>query len=106
MQMALFPCYAFWFNQYPHHISIPNELSISIVLEAIYIGVFYDILVYITDITEHEHHLGVVFAILRDKLFANQKKGVIGHSMIQYLGHWISSTRLEADEKKFHAMVN
>lgn len=53
---------------------------------------FYDILVYNLDIIEHERHLGVVFNILRDnELYVNQKKCVIGHSTIQYLGHWISS---------------
>lgn len=78
------PCYAVWFNQCPYHILVPNESSISTVLEAIFIGVFYDILVYITDIKEHKRHPGVVFAILRGKkLFANQKKWVIRHFMIQ-----------------------
>ncbi|KAL0546552.1 hypothetical protein IC582_016463 [Cucumis melo] len=49
---------------------------------------FYDILVYSADITEHEKHLGMVFAVLREnRLFANKKKCVIAHSKIQYLGH-------------------
>ena len=70
--------------------------------------VFIDnILVYSTDITEHEKHLGVVFSILRDnKLFANEKKCVIGHSQIQYLGHWISSKGVEDNGKKVKTMVN
>lgn len=72
------------------------------------IGVFYlHILVYRTDITEHERHLRVMFNILKDnKLFANRKKCVIGHSRIPYLGHWISSKGVEADGEKIKAMVN
>ncbi|KAL0549555.1 hypothetical protein IC582_014040 [Cucumis melo] len=36
---------------------------------------FYDILIYSSDITEHEKHLGMVFAVLRDnQLYANRKK--------------------------------
>ena len=66
-----------------------------------------DILVYSTDIIEHERQLAVVFSILRDnKLFANEKKCVIGHSQIQYLGHWISSKGVEASGEKVKAMVN
>ncbi|KAL0544393.1 hypothetical protein IC582_019508 [Cucumis melo] len=52
---------------------------------------FDDILVYNSDITEHEKHLGMVFAMLRDnRLYANHKKCVFAHSRIQYLGHQIS----------------
>ncbi|KAL0540077.1 hypothetical protein IC582_024306 [Cucumis melo] len=52
---------------------------------------FDDILVYSSDITEHERHLGMVFAILRDnQLYANRKKCVFAHSQIQYLSHIIS----------------
>lgn len=66
-----------------------DEPSFQTVLEAIRIGLFfYDILVYSSDVTEHERHLGVVFNILKDnKLFANENKCVIRHSRIQYLGH-------------------
>ena len=42
-----------------------------------------DILVYSTDLSEHEKHLGMVFAVMRDnQLFANKKKCVIAHSQI------------------------
>lgn len=42
---------------------------------------FNDILVYSSDITEHAKHLGVVFNVMKDnRLFANKKKCVIGHS--------------------------
>ncbi|TYJ98046.1 peroxidase 64 [Cucumis melo var. makuwa] len=52
---------------------------------------FDDILIYSKNITEHEKHLGVVFNVMKDnQLFANEKKCVIGHSRINYLGHWIS----------------
>ena len=38
------------------------------------ISFFYDILVYSTDLTEREKHLGMVFAMTRDnQLFANRK---------------------------------
>ncbi|KAA0051200.1 disease resistance protein [Cucumis melo var. makuwa] len=68
---------------------------------------FDDILVYSSDISEHEKHLGIVFAVLRDnQLYANQKKCVFAHSRIQYLGHQISKTGVEADEDKIRSMVN
>ena len=68
---------------------------------------FYDILVYSTDLLEHEKHLGMVFAVMRDnQLFANKKKCVIAHSQIQYLGHMISSKGVEADEEKIKDMTN
>ena len=68
---------------------------------------FDDILVYSTDIVEHEKHLGMVFAVLRDnQLFANKKKCVIAHSQIQYLGHQISKKGVEADSDKIHSVVN
>ena len=67
---------------------------------------FDDILVYSKDIAEHEKHLGMVFAVLRDNhLFANKKKCVIAHSKIQYLGHITSSKGVQADEEKIKDMV-
>ncbi|TYK14439.1 uncharacterized protein E5676_scaffold186G00980 [Cucumis melo var. makuwa] len=67
----------------------------------------YDILVYSNDISEHEKHLGMVFALLRDnQLYANQKKCVFAHSKIQYLGHHISKKGVEADEEKIKSMVS
>ena len=68
---------------------------------------FNDILVYSTDLTEHEKHLGMVFAIMRDnQFFANKRKCVIAHSQIQYLGHFIFSKGVEANEEKIKDMVN
>ncbi|KAL0560711.1 hypothetical protein IC582_001124 [Cucumis melo] len=68
---------------------------------------FDDILVYSSDISEHEKHLGMVFAVLRDnQLYANHKKCVFAHSRIQYLGHQISKAGVEADEYKIRSMVN
>ena len=68
---------------------------------------FNDIVVYSTDIVEHEKHLGMVFAVLRDnQLFANKKKCVIAHSQIQYLGHQISKKGVEANSDKIQSMVN
>ena len=56
---------------------------------------------------EHEKHLGMVFAVLRDnQLFANKKKCVIAHSQIQYLGHQISKKGVEADREKIQSMVS
>ncbi|KAA0067146.1 ty3-gypsy retrotransposon protein [Cucumis melo var. makuwa] len=67
---------------------------------------FDDILVYSNDISEHEKHLGMVFAVLRDnQLYANKKKCVFAHSKIQYLGHQISKHGVEADEEKIKSMV-
>ena len=66
---------------------------------------FYDILVYNSAIIKHEKHLREVFNILSDnELYAKQKKFVIGHSRIQYLGHGISSQGVEADGEKILAM--
>ena len=68
---------------------------------------FDDILVYSNDISEHEKHLGMVFAVLRDnQLYANKKKCVFAHSKIQYLGHQISKHGVEADEEKIKSMVS
>ena len=55
---------------------------------------------------EHAKHLGMVFNVLKDnQLFAN-KKCVITHSQIQYLGHMISKRGVEADEDKIKSMIN
>ncbi|TYK21513.1 Transposon Ty3-G Gag-Pol polyprotein [Cucumis melo var. makuwa] len=65
---------------------------------------FDDILVYSSDITEHEKHLGMVFATLRDnQLYANRKKCVFAHSQIHYLSHIISKQGVEADQDKKNA---
>ena len=49
----------------------------------------------------------MVFNVMKDnQLFANEKKCVIGHSRVNYLGHWISEKGVEADEVKVKAMVN
>ncbi|TYK15071.1 Ty3/gypsy retrotransposon protein [Cucumis melo var. makuwa] len=67
---------------------------------------FDDILVYSSDITEHEKHLGMVFATLRDnQLYANRKKCVFAHSQIHYLGHVISKHGVEADQDKVKSML-
>ena len=48
----------------------------------------------------------MVFVVMRDNhLFVNKKKCVIAHSKIQYLGHLISSKRVQADEEKIKDMV-
>ncbi|KAA0043868.1 Retrotransposable element Tf2 [Cucumis melo var. makuwa] len=55
---------------------------------------------------QHEKHLGMVFAVLRDnQLYANRKKCVFAHSQIQYLGHIISKKGVEADQDKVHSML-
>ncbi|KAA0033719.1 Transposon Tf2-6 polyprotein [Cucumis melo var. makuwa] len=41
-----------------------------------------------------------------NRLFANEKKCVIGHSRVNYLGHWISKKGVEADGEKVKTMVN
>lgn len=71
------------------------------------IGFFYDILVYSADLTKHEKHLGMVFAVMRDiQLFANKKKYVTAHSQIQYLGHLRSNKGVEVDEEMIRDIVN
>ncbi|KAL0554692.1 hypothetical protein IC582_008619 [Cucumis melo] len=68
---------------------------------------FDDILVYSNDICEHEKHLGMVFAVLRDnQLYANKKKCVFAHSRIQYLRHQISKDGVKADEDKIRSMIS
>ncbi|TYK23012.1 Transposon Tf2-6 polyprotein [Cucumis melo var. makuwa] len=68
---------------------------------------FDDVLIYSKDIMEHEKHLGEVFNVMKDnRLFANEKKCVIGHSRVNYLGHWISKKGVEVDGEKVKTMVN
>lgn len=67
----------------------------------------YDILMYNPDIAERKRHLKVVLAILTDhQLYVNQKKCIVRHHRIQYLGCWISSLGVEADGEKIQVMVD
>ncbi|KAL4030371.1 hypothetical protein IC575_008607 [Cucumis melo] len=67
---------------------------------------FDDILVYSKDVESHLEHLTIVFTLLREySLFANWKKCHFGRERIEYLGHWVSSNRVEADREKIRAML-
>ena len=59
---------------------------------------FDDILVYSRDLTDHLHHLRVVFELLSDnQLVAKENKCVFGTNKIEYLGHVISSKGVATD---------
>ncbi|KAA0037919.1 ty3-gypsy retrotransposon protein [Cucumis melo var. makuwa] len=58
------------------------------------------------DVESHLEHLTIVFTLLREySLFANWKKCHFGRERIEYLGHWVSSNRVEADREKIRAML-
>lgn len=54
--------------------------------------IFYDILIYSTNIHDHVEHLSKVLTSLRDNQFvANLKKCTFGVDRIEYLGHIVSA---------------
>ncbi|KAL0541380.1 hypothetical protein IC582_021422 [Cucumis melo] len=70
--------------------SLMNQIFRPFLRRFVLVFFFDDILIYSKDITEHERHLGVVFNVMKDnQLSANEKKCMIGHSRVNYLGHWI-----------------
>ncbi|KAA0047919.1 hypothetical protein IC582_025973 [Cucumis melo] len=94
-------------NALAGNLSNTHESSFQTLPKVIVLAFVDDILVYSTDIIEHEKHLKVVYNILRDnKLFTNEKICVIGHFRVQYFGHWIFSKGIEVDGEKVTAMVN
>lgn len=67
---------------------------------------FDDILVFSKSHQEHATHLRLVLDKLRQhQLYANKKKCEFGCSSIEYLGHIISASEVEADKRKIAAMT-
>ncbi|TYK02192.1 peroxidase 64 [Cucumis melo var. makuwa] len=92
-------------NALAGNLSNTHESSLQTLPKVIVLAFVDDILVYSTDIIEHEKHLKVVYNILRDNKLFNEKICVIGHFRVQYFGHWIFSKGIEVGEK-VTAMVN
>lgn len=66
---------------------------------------FDDILVYSSDLEEHEQHLKLVFDKLRANiLFDKRSKCEISKQEVEYFGHVISNKVVAADQKKIKAV--
>ncbi|GKA88059.1 putative mitochondrial protein [Tanacetum coccineum] len=66
---------------------------------------FDDILVYSPSMTDHIHHLRQVLQTMRSNtLFAKQSKCVFGTTIMEYLGHIISTQGVATDPNKIQAM--
>ncbi|XP_073353778.1 uncharacterized mitochondrial protein AtMg00860-like [Aegilops tauschii subsp. strangulata] len=64
-----------------------------------------DILVFSTDLEEHEEHLRLTLQLLHEhQLFAKATKCSFAHTSIKYLGHVISKDGLPIDMNKTSAM--
>jgi hypothetical protein len=64
-----------------------------------------DILVYIASLQEHQQHLRLVLALLRQhRLFAKASKCSFAYDRIEYLGHIISKNGVATDSEKTKAM--
>ncbi|GAA0165657.1 hypothetical protein LIER_21001 [Lithospermum erythrorhizon] len=67
---------------------------------------FDDILIYSTHIEKHISHLQQVLLKLREnRLFAKPTKCAFGQPHIEYLGHIISASGIQADTSKIDAML-
>jgi hypothetical protein len=67
---------------------------------------FYNILVYIHNVEEHETHLRMVFeTLVQHQLFAKQSKCKFTRSEIEYLGHIVSGQGVHADPSKVESMI-
>lgn len=66
---------------------------------------FYDILIFSSCLEDHLSHLRIVLdTLLSNKLYAKKSKCVFRCSEVEYLGHILSSDRVEADPKKIMYM--
>ena len=64
-----------------------------------------DILLYSCSPEDHRQHLCMVFHLLADhELHVNHRKCQFGCSLLEFLGHWISTQMLSADKAKVKAM--
>lgn len=60
-----------------------------------------DILVYSTNLSEHEKHLNLIFNTLREaRLFVSTKKCELGRTTVEFLGHQVSPEGLSVLEEK------
>ena len=65
------------------------------------------ILVYSKDAQEHEHHLGIVLQILREKqLFAKLNKCDFWLKEVSFLGHIVSAEGIRVDPVKMESVMN
>lgn len=68
---------------------------------------FDDILVYSPTWEDHLTHLSMVFTILRyHKLYLKPSKCTFGASIVEYLGHFISASRVSTDPSKIKAITD
>lgn len=62
---------------------------------------------YKSSLEEHAQHLAIVMDTLASQqLYVNAKKCEFGKSIVSYLGHIVSSERVEVDLEKIQAMMN
>jgi hypothetical protein len=68
---------------------------------------FDDILIFSQDVNSHRKHLQITLEILREhKLFAKKSKCRFGCKKVDYLGHIVSESGVQADPGKIQAMVD
>lgn len=68
---------------------------------------FDDILIYSKTWEDHLQHLQITFALLRQhQLYVKKSKCVFGQNKIEYLGHIVSGTRVEADPRKIQDIMD
>jgi hypothetical protein len=74
-------------------------------LDKFFIVFLDDILVYSKSEEEHEHHLRMVFQVLREhKLYSKLSKCSFYQKQIHYLGHIISNDGIEVDPEKIESI--
>ena len=68
--------------------------------------VFDDILIYLENLEDHEHHLGHVLGILREaKLYAKKSKCTFFPDRVAYLGFIVSKDGISPNSTKVEAIV-
>ena len=68
---------------------------------------FDDILIYNKTRDDHLQHLQITFALLRQhQLYVNKSKSAFGQNKIEYLGHIVSGTEVEADPRKVQDIMD